>query len=496
MGSPATADQPYEEIVSAMDDVAFVVDADLTIRFANRAALSYADLSLDELRGTPIAPLTERMAAEDEDPERFVDTARAVLAGETPEDGSMAQGPGGEETVSLEFELSLGDLGTVVADQRFTPTTFSDGSRGLVIISRDITDRKRNERELERTNAFLDGILDALPFPVYVIDTDDYRIYRDNSTDGEREGDTCYAVSHQRDVPCHEGEETFPCPLADVVRTGEATTVEHNHSDGDGGELIHEVHAAPLTDDDGSTEMMVESLIDVTERSEYERQLEEQRDNFETLNQVLRHDIRNDLQLVTAYADMLADRVDEEGQEHIETIRNNADHAIELTTVARDVADLWLSEHDETNPLSLKSTLEQEIERIREGNPAAAITVSGTIPEATVEATDMLHSVFHNILQNATKHNDKEVPAVTVSASDREDVVAVRFADNGPGIPDERKESIFGKDEKGLESSGTGLGLYLVKSLVDSYGGSVWVEDNDPDGAVFVVELPKASGDD
>jgi signal transduction histidine kinase len=70
--------------------------------------------------------------------------------------------------------------------------------------------------------------------------------------------------------------------------------------------------------------------------------------------------------------------------------------------------------------------------------------------------------------------------------------VRVEIADNGPGIPDSRKETIFGKGESGLESAGTGIGLYLVDSLVEAPGGDVWVEDNDPAGSRFVVELPTA----
>jgi len=68
----------------------------------------------------------------------------------------------------------------------------------------------------------------------------------------------------------------------------------------------------------------------------------------------------------------------------------------------------------------------------------------------------------------------------------------VSIADNGPGIADTHKEQIFQEGQKGLESGGTGIGLYLVNTLVDRYGGDVWVEDNEPTGSVFVVELPLA----
>jgi signal transduction histidine kinase len=106
-------------------------------------------------------------------------------------------------------------------------------------------------------------------------------------------------------------------------------------------------------------------------------------------------------------------------------------------------------------------------------------------------ADEMLGSVFRNLLINAVQHNDKPVPEATVTVRDRADTVRVHVADNGPGVRDAHKEAIFGKGEKGLNSEGTGIGLHLVQTLVESYGGDVWATDNDPEGAIFVVELRK-----
>lgn len=100
--------------------------------------------------------------------------------------------------------------------------------------------------------------------------------------------------------------------------------------------------------------------------------------------------------------------------------------------------------------------------------------------------------MFGNLLDNAVIHNDKESVEVSVAVEECEDRVVVRIADNGPGVPDSRKREVFGRSEKGLESPGSGLGLYLVDQLVDIYGGSVWIEDNEPDGSVFCVELRRA----
>ena len=223
-----------------------------------------------------------------------------------------------------------------------------------------------------------------------------------------------------------------------------------------------------------------------------QERLAEQRDDLRLLNQVMRHDIRNDLQLIGAYAELLEDHVDEEGEEYLEIIKESTESATDLTTTARDLARVMLDADSEVRSVSIEGVLAQQVEELRSGHPGAVVAIEGSIPDVEVAGNDMLGSVFRNLLANAIQHNDETPPTVTVSAVERDGVVEVRVADNGPGVPDAQSEEIFGRGEKGLESSGAGIGLYLVQSLVDTYGGDVFVEDNDPEGAVFVVELPIA----
>ena len=237
---------------------------------------------------------------------------------------------------------------------------------------------------------------------------------------------------------------------------------------------------------------------DITQRKRYEQRLLEQRDDLETLNEVLRHDIRNDLQLIEAYADMLDQHVDDEGREHLKKVQQSADNAISLTDTAGDLANVLLrSDTDDCAKfIDLKPALTAEFEEVRELNPEATMTITDPLPDIEVAAGELLSSVFRNLLKNAIQHNDKDRPEITVSVQIAEETAVVRVADNGPGVRDELKPEIFGKGEKGLDSAGTGIGLYLVQTLVESYGGSVRVEDNDPEGAVFVVELQRVGVDD
>ena len=234
---------------------------------------------------------------------------------------------------------------------------------------------------------------------------------------------------------------------------------------------------------------------DVSRRKEYEQRLLEQRDDLETLNEVLRHDIRNDLQLIEAYADMLEDHVDEAGREHLARVQRSTDNAISLTTTARTLAEVLLRSDTDIGSISLADTLTEEFESVRATNPEAVMRLNDPIPDVDVVAGELLSSVFRNLLKNAIQHNDKPTPEVDVDVAIEDDTVIVRIADNGPGIQPELRDEIFGKGEKGLESEGTGIGLYLVRSLVENYDGSVRVEGNDPEGAVFVVELAVANGD-
>jgi signal transduction histidine kinase len=207
----------------------------------------------------------------------------------------------------------------------------------------------------------------------------------------------------------------------------------------------------------------------------------------------MRHDIRNDLQLIGAYAELLDEHVDETGEEYLEVIKESTKSATNLTTTARDLAQVMLESRAETRSVPIDRVLEQQIEEIRSGYPGAVIAVEGSIPHVEVVGNDMLGSVFRNLLSNAVQHNDKELPEVAVSATRDDDVIEVRIADNGPGISDTQKDEIFGKGEKDLESPGAGIGLYLVESLTGTYGGDAWVEDNEPEGSVFVVALPIAA---
>lgn len=242
-----------------------------------------------------------------------------------------------------------------------------------------------------------------------------------------------------------------------------------------------------IQDDEGNVTEVVGISTDITEQKRREQELE-------MLNRIVRHDIRNDMTVLLGWAEMLNEHVDDEGNEYLDKILNSGEHVVQLTKIARDYVETVVADEDlSVEPTSITSVLETELSLQEESIPDAEFVVHEPLPDILVAANEMLASVFRNILNNAVQHNDKDAPVVEVSVEEQGETVEIKFADNGPGIPDEQKDMIFGKGEKGLDSPGTGIGLYLVDTLVTQFGGDVWVEDNDPAGSVFVVRLPKAT---
>jgi len=241
----------------------------------------------------------------------------------------------------------------------------------------------------------------------------------------------------------------------------------------------------PVRDGEGELLRIVGITTDITDQKRREEELD-------ALNRVVRHDIRNDMEVVLGWGEVLEAHVDAEGAEFLERILAAGDHIVELTEVARDYAETVAGGGEMAlEPVSLRETLEREVTLRREYFPGARFDL-GEVPDVAVRANEMLASVFRNLLNNAVQHNDADEPVVAVTAAADGDSAVVRVADNGPGLPDGVRDSVFEAGERGLDSSGTGIGLHLVQTLVEQYGGEVWVTDNEPRGTVFHVELPLA----
>ncbi len=115
---------------------------------------------------------------------------------------------------------------------------------------------------------------------------------------------------------------------------------------------------------------------------------------------------------------------------------------------------------------------------------ASSSTGSGSI----VAADDAVGVAFEAVFTNAVEHNDSSVPRANFHLETEGSHATVEVEDNGPGVPEDEHDLIFGREEVSPLHHGQGLDLFFVDHLMEKYGGNVWVEDGD-DGALFKLRF-------
>jgi two-component system phosphate regulon sensor histidine kinase PhoR len=128
-------------------------------------------------------------------------------------------------------------------------------------------------------------------------------------------------------------------------------------------------------------------------------------------------------------------------------------------------------------------------------NVKLTVDIAKDLPDIDVDARAIVDAL-NNLLQNAV-HYSSDPREVTVSASMHDGMVAIRVADNGHGVSPTERSKIFEKFYRGSAAkvqhvAGTGLGLAMVKAIVNAHRGTVSFEPNLPKGTVFVLSLPAA----
>ena len=218
-----------------------------------------------------------------------------------------------------------------------------------------------------------------------------------------------------------------------------------------------------------------------------------QRETLALLTRLLSHDIRNDLSLVQAHAEMLAEQVSADASSSIEVILERIDQTDQLLATANTLVKS-LDEDREFAVIDVSEVLRREAKAIRQDFPS--LTVETDVqPGLRVRADSLVDQLFSNLLQNAAFHNDPEDLRIDISASQTEDTVTIVIADDGRGIPPDVRESCFELGHQGPESEGEGIGLYLVSRLAEVYDGSVALEESTEGGARFRIELPVPQGE-
>jgi PAS domain S-box-containing protein len=293
-----------------------------------------------------------------------------------------------------------------------------------------------------------------------------------------------------------------PIAAINKIRQGETVLLDRIRAGpGSRNQRYVSVKAFPTYSSSGAISSYVTVCEDVTGRVRSEEELTQAKSLVELYIDLMGHDINNMNQVGMGYLEIALDTIPVSDDKR--TLLTKPLEAMENSSRLIDnVKKLRRANQDDVGlrPVDLGSVLKAVISDHGQA-PGRDVLILYDGPENThVMANDLLKDVFVNIVSNAIKHSGGPVrigirqEAVTVEGKKYHRVLV---EDNGPGISDEVKPVIFDRLSRGRsKTGGSGLGLYLVKSLIDNYGGTITVEDRVPgdwtQGTRFIVMLPAA----
>jgi len=248
--------------------------------------------------------------------------------------------------------------------------------------------------------------------------------------------------------------------------------------------------------------MFVIIMRDISERKFAEEQkarlmteLESANEELKSFAYVVSHDLKAPLRAIGALADWLAtdysDKLDDQGKEHIRLLvsrvhrmGNLIDGILQYSRVGR-VKEAPVA-------MDAGNVIREVIELIA---PPENVTIEIEDPMPTLVAEPTrIQQIFQNLLSNAIKYMDKPRSEIRIACHDEDGKWKFSVSDNGPGIESRHFDKIFQlfqtlAPRDRIES--TGVGLALVKKIVEIYGGRVWVESRPGEGSTFFFTLPK-----
>jgi PAS domain S-box-containing protein len=484
------SEERYRALADAMPLVVWTGKPDGTVDYYNQRWYDYTGLSLEETYGwgwdVVIHP---------DDRQRTVDAWSSSMR-----TGSLYE---------IEYRWKRG------ADQsyrwwlgRALPVRDEQGAISYWVgTGTDIHDQKRAEAALRESEQRYRVLADSMPLLIWMADPQGEMLstnqpWRDYTglDHGELGAEGWARIVHPDDIPLTAER------WAASVATGQPFEIEQRVRGVDGGYRWHLVRALPVRDEDGAVAYWVGTNTNIDDQKRYEATLREQAESLAELTGQLEarnreldqfayitsHDLKAPLRGIANLAQWIEEDLGEhataEIRQQLELLRGRA-HRMEALIEGILQYSRVGRVGEQPQLVDVAQLLDDVVDLL--ALPAGQVSVEPGMPTLRAERVP-LQQVFHNLIGNALKHGGPDVQ-VQVRCEQQGDRYRFSVSDNGPGIAPQYHERIFGIFQT-LASrdrvEGSGLGLALVKKIVESRGGRVTVDSDEGRGATFCFTWP------
>jgi PAS domain S-box-containing protein len=306
-------------------------------------------------------------------------------------------------------------------------------------------------------------------------------------------GRHCYEIWHQRSKAC------VVCPAKETLKTSQEEEMEITTPDG----RIWRIRTYPIRDANGEIVGIANVTLEITERKRDEQEREQLLADLELKNRELEsftytvsHDLKGPLVSLSGFSSALQkelhDQLSEQGRHYLERIQANVDHMDTLITDLLELSRIGqvVGPREEIDTAVLVRDIQEEL-AVKLEQVGAEFVVKGPLPAVHADR-ERIRQVFANLIDNSLKFRIEDRPLrIEVGCQKQEGFYRFHVTDNGIGITHQYHEKMFAPFQQlDPKAEGMGIGLALVKKIVEHHGGRTWVESKEAQGASFYFTLP------
>ena len=473
------ADEQFRLAVESSPNGMLMVDERGTILLVNRQIEHLFGYERAELIGQPVEMLVPQRIRSQHAGDRDEFFAHSEL---------RAMGKGrdlyGMRKDGQEFRLEIG----------LNPVRTRGGMRVLASVV-DISERKRAEQTLQKERDFIDAVLETAGALVVVLDRDG-RILRFNRACEQTTGYSSEEVMgrHVWDLFMIPDEVAGVKGVFERLRGGEPRNDYENYWIGKGG-FLRQISWSNtvITDSSGKVDYVVASGIDITDFKHMQEQLRktERIAELGTLASGMAHEIGTPMNVILGRAEYLLQRTADEGMKKgLATIVTQIER---ITKVMNQLLVFARRKAPDRQVVDLGEIVEDSLEMFQERITHSRITVEKAV-EADMPSVhadrDQLIQVLINLVMNSL-HAMPEGGRLRLSLDRESSYARLGVSDTGHGMPEEIRSKIFDPFFTTKDfGKGTGLGLTVVKGIVEEHGGTIAVESVVDKGTTFWIRLP------
>ncbi|MDD5064081.1 MAG: ATP-binding protein [Phycisphaerae bacterium] len=416
-------------------------------------------------------------------------------------DAAVRIGQGRLDTqIEIKKNDEIGDLAAafnqMTGNLRKTTTSIDN-------LNREMAERKKAEEVLRKSEEFTKRIIESSSDCIKVLDLEGRLLSMSEGGQKILEIDDITPYLNMSFVDYWKGKEKEDCLEAiSKAKQGDTGIFYGYFQTAKGKPKWWEVIITPIKDADGSINRLLAVSRDITERKLAEQRQAELLEQLEKTNQELKdfayivsHDLKAPLRGIKTLAEWIstdyADKLDDNGKEQISLLGSRVDRMHNLIDGILQYSRVGRVEEEKV-VVNLNELVPEIIDLLAPPENVT-ITIENTLPMIECEPTRIMQ-VFQNLLSNAVKYMDKPKGQIKVDCVEEDGFWKFSVADNGPGIEEKHFGKIFQLFQTLSprdESQSTGIGLTVIKKIVELYNGKIWVESEPGQGSTFFFTLPK-----